>query len=1166
MPTTVEAIEADIDAATVPGFRNRLIARGQARAMVWRNGVLPPEAPAFTPQLSNDLLGYGYALLEMGIRLRDKGGDRVRARTAFEQAATAIEAVIARGPPGGSDRSFHFVVGAASYHLARLSARAYSLLSHVIADANFSRSERALALLILRDLDELESMVLAFRVSGAGSDRMITASLENQLLVEELLGRPEGDDPGFVFDAVDTVLTDRFFGAIAMFLVALERGERALVDAAIAELAENVAACEELNLVPQWWINRIAIHLLSDLWDCSFHDRLPIVPAGGDAPTWPGLRTLFLAVLHSRRKAELELWPSQIDAAARSVNQTDDLVVSLPTSAGKTRIAELCILRCLAADKRIVFVTPLRALSAQTEIILQRTFGPLGKTISALYGSTGVSVVDEDAIRTRNIVVATPEKLDFALRNDPTLLDDVGLLIFDEGHMIGLSEREVRYEVQIQRLLKREDAADRRIVCLSAILPDGDQLDDFACWLRRDQPGGLIKNDWRPTRLRYGEVLWNGNSARLNLRVGDERPFVPRYLASFVPPVGRRTTPFPKDLGELCLATAWRLVNDGQSVLVFCPVRKHVEPFADRIIDLHRRGALRSLLTVEPAVLETALVLGAEWLGAAHPILECLRLGVAIHHGALPTAYRKEVERLLREGVIKVTISSPTLAQGLNLSATAVIIHSLYRNRVRIEAAEFKNVVGRAGRAYVDVEGLVLYPIFDQHDYRTAQWEGLIADVTSREMESGLLRLVLTLLLRMQAQVRRSLPELTEYVLNQAQAWVFPAVAGESPEDAERERRAWDGYVASLDTAILALLGDAEVPDDGIAEALDTILQSSLWSRRLNRRGEEAQVALRAGLIGRSRVVWANSTPQQRRGYFLAGVGLGTGHALDAIAAQANNLLVAANAALQEPDVDAVIQAIIGLAELVFPIFPFTPDVLPDNWRDILRAWLLGQPLAQLGAGDPSATLQFVEGGLVYRLPWAMEAIRVRGIANGDAIGDFALDDFELGLAVAAVETGTVNRSAAILIQAGFTSRLAAIKAVTDTGANFATLGELQVWLGSDVVQAFDQLAGWPTAETKVLWREFVAGFVPVEKRTWSERRYWAWVKWREGIVPAAGSALRLKVLDGQRLVAAADGSVMGELQAVLNPNHRGLLRTQVSAEANKVDITYYGPDDLWLM
>ena len=77
----------------------------------------------------------------------------------------------------------------------------------------------------------------------------------------------------------------------------------------------------------------------------------------------------------------------------------------------------------------------------------------------------------------------------------------------------------------------------------------------------------------------------------------------------------------------------------------------------------------------------------------------------------------------MREGILKVTISSPTLAQGLNLSATAVIIHSLFRNRERIETSEFKNVVGRAGRAYVDVEGLVLYPIFDDmhtvHDGRT---------------------------------------------------------------------------------------------------------------------------------------------------------------------------------------------------------------------------------------------------------------------------------------------------------------------------------------------------------------------------------------------------------------------------------------------------------------
>ena len=100
---------------------------------------------------------------------------------------------------------------------------------------------------------------------------------------------------------------------------------------------------------------------------------------------------------------------------------------------------------------------------------------------------------------------------------------------------------------------------------------------------------------------------------------------------------------------------------------------------------------------------------------------------------------------------------------------------------------------------------------------------------------------------------------------------------------------------------------------------------------------------------------------------------------------------------------------------------------------------MLGEALSGVAGGQEAETLQFVEGGLVYRLPWAMEAIRVRGIANGDIVGvfDMNLNDFELGLAVPAVETGTLNRSASILIQAGFNSRLAAIKAVRDIGAPF---------------------------------------------------------------------------------------------------------------------------------
>src|SRR5262249_2306600 len=188
----------------------------------------------------------------------------------------------------------------------------------------------------------------------------------------------------------------------------------------------------------------------------------------------------------------------------RSANVTDDLVVALPTSAGKTRVAEITALMTLASKRRVLIVTPLRALSAQTERSFRTTFAPLGFSVSSLYGRSGLSSGDEDALRTREIVIATPEKLDFALRNDPTLISDVGLIILDEGHMIGPSEREIRYETLVQRLLRRADAATRRIVCLSAILPEGKQLEDLTAWIRSDQPGGPVLSDWRPTRQRFG--------------------------------------------------------------------------------------------------------------------------------------------------------------------------------------------------------------------------------------------------------------------------------------------------------------------------------------------------------------------------------------------------------------------------------------------------------------------------------------------------------------------------------------------------------------------------------------------------------------------------------------------------------------------------------------
>lgn len=1160
MPESVEDIEAAIREATTPGFREQLLARGEARSMIWRDGSLPEDAPAFDPLLSYDLLSYGYSLLGLGLRLVEANGSRTFAQRAFESASTAIESVIVRGP-NSPERGFHRVVAAATYHLGGFSARAYSLLQVALDSGEVTTSERCLVHIIRRELDHLGTLISNHRDDDAAADTNLVETLSGLLAPTSAEAHGETD----VIEVVDLALTDAFVGAISMALLALERGEKTLLEEAVTTLQVGLRAAGELNMVPQWWCHRLAIHLLRGLWENSFHQLLPNGPIDGDGGDWARLRATFIASLFRRGRSEIDLWPSQLAAAERALNTEENLVLSLPTSAGKTRIAELCILACLAEGRRVVFVTPLRALSAQTETALQRTFTPLGKTVTSLYGKMGVSSVDEDLLRERDIVVATPEKLDFALRNDPTILDDVGLVVLDEGHMIGADEREVRYEVQVQRLLRRPDADTRRIICLSAILPEGDEVEDFVNWLTDDQPNGLIASSWRPTKLRYGEVTWRRGGARLSIIVGDEEPFVPRFLESFVPPIGRRTTPFPRDQQELTLATAWRLVDDGQTVLIFCPLKKSVNAFARAIVDLHERGALRSVFDGDPGELATAITIGEEWFGRDHPILMCLQLGVAIHHGSLPAPYRSAIENLLRKGLLKVTVSSPTLAQGLDLSASALVVHSLWRNGEFIKTAEFRNIVGRAGRAFVDSVGLVVHPIFTNERRGKRLWRQLVEDTALRDLDSGLLQLVMNLFIRMQGKLGvNDLDALLDYVAGTA-AWDFPEIANETENEDAYSRAEWRSKLASLDNALLSLLSESTIAEDGIERALDDALASSLWARSLARRQEPVQTALRAGLAARTRILWSQSTPLQRRGYFLAGVGLETGRQLDEHANILERHLQDAEQGMRHGNNQAVINALASFATIVFKIYPFAPRTLPPQWEDILAAWLRGEDAAQMAGVEITDTLEFIDDSLVYRLPWALEAVRVRAAAHEDPTGDpwtFVPD--EDGLSATALETGTLNRSAALLMQAGFSSRAGALAAVAVADGTFTTMAELREWMCSEQMQQRANDTRWPTASSHELWIDFMERSAAAPETAWVHTLESTAVTWLRGHQPSNGTPYRaVSLANGETFLESADGRRVGVLNEPLNPSRRGLLNVTEVGVTDVVQLSYQGPSDL---
>lgn len=900
---TIEELTAFLQMARQDGARGRLRARGEARSIIRENGILPQGAPPFAPTIDTDLAEYSFSLLRASLALKERGGLTEEWRVGFLAAANGFEALVQNGPIDDPARGFNRVIGAASYHLAGYSALAFSLMGQGPDDLNLSPPERALIDLIRRDLTSLADRARAWLTDPAHTDGALAARIADGAV-----------DPD---DAVTEVVITSIFRALAHFEFALQTGTAALVEAARAILARTLSLSANANAVSLWWLTRVTANLIDDLWSSSLHIVLPVAGPPG-AHDYTGLRRLFLGVLFAKRISEVELWPSQIEAARRSTNVSDDLVVALPTSAGKTRIAEIATLMSLAVGKRVLIVTPLRALSAQTERSFRSTFSALGFTISSLYGAAGLAGTDEDALRTQNIVIATPEKIDFALRNDPNLIDDVGLVVLDEGHLIGPTDREIRYENLVQRLLRRADAAERRIVCLSAILPEGDQLDDMNAWIRSDAPGEPIQSKWRPTRQRFGTIEWHGAAAQLRFSLEPDAPFIRQFISE-VPPIAPRRTAFPRDNKELTLATAWRFSGTGKRSLIFCTQRDHVEGYAKSVVELNRRGFLPSLLD-DVGKVARATTIGTEWLGPNHAAVKCLALGVAIHHARLPSPFLREVEALLATGTLQVVIASPTLAQGLNLNAAVLLIPTLYRAGQPLSGEEFANVAGRAGRAFVDLDGLVLHVMYEPKPWRFREWAKLVNSAKARSLSSGIIAVVAEVTRRLARTGVFGRADAFEYLANSQEAW-FPA-------DTPDEQESIQSLIERLDATVLGLFESLEADTADLAQILETALEGSLWARQVERMADNTRQYQLWIMHVRSALIWNKTTSAQRKAQFAMGVGLESGLAIDAIAPQMLQHLDTADLAAIQGNAAALGTALASIAEAMLAIPPFVPTMI----------------------------------------------------------------------------------------------------------------------------------------------------------------------------------------------------------------------------------------------
>ena len=1122
--------------------RYRTTSKGLARSLVWRDGVPPLEmGPNFGENLTEYLLLQADRSLIASLHLiESENQERVLlGRQGFHRAAEAYESLLRNGNERDSRRSLNRILAAASYHLAGYAASAYSLLGLARREETPDLMLRTTSFLIERNF--------------AGLDEAVREASRGFYWSQSVVGPPITAN-----ERDGSAAAQNFAHALALFIYAMRLNTREAMTECLRRLDIGERFSLETGDVWSRLLYAVCRPLLRELWVGSIMNAIPdAAPFGVPADTWMAKRVLFGRVLGSRKIAELELWPSQLDAAARIFNGNESFAAALPTSAGKTRIAELAVFKTLMLGKRAIYITPLRALSAQVERGLRKLFGPLGFSVSALYGAQGVTPVDQATFDDNDIVVATPEKAGFALRNAPELFDEVGLVVFDEAHLVGDENRGVAYEALIVALKRRADHRGRRMLALSALLPETEpNTAAFSHWISDGNfPAPLSSpviqgQAWRPTRQCFGSItpvasppfagLEEPLRFRYDINVGGEESWLTDFVVQQVrPPTGRQRNPrkFPIDRNELALAAAEKMLASQKSVLIYCPVVDSVDSVCKKYLAALAANFIRPFPVFEEGRgdIERAIRIAEESLPHGSEVVKALRHGLAVHHGQLPRAYLREIDRLISLSILRVVVASPTVNAGLNISATCVLFNGCGREMERFQrygglfgkrlkvlgGAESMNVAGRAGRAFVDTHGEVLGVCFKPE--QVTHWNRVRQGMLQRSFTSGLAAVLDRLITLLEGESVQS-RVVREIIANRVDSlWERPPIA-------EENLTKWAKAVQSLDEALLSFVDDLGVDAPSLAARLDEALRGSFFRAAIQNVADETAYMLLVHSRGRN--VWQNSTAEQRRGWYFAGLGLKDGLMLDEKAAAVGPLIARVEALLEFGDTANVVEILIEIAGQLFEIPTFSPrDGLPDGWQRIMRQWLEGVPLQLIFSDtdrDPPdnasyrAAAHFIEDGVVYRLTWGMEAVRVR---RPELIDD---DPFASrhGLRCAAfLESGTLNSTVAVLLQIGLPSRRVAQEVVAREGLSILTVSGIREWL---LAQRNEPETRWAYLDEAIrpIWISFLTESGASGHEAWSFRSLRLGLRQRYRDINNTGM-----IIHGLFRRVAIAGSVIGEFQ-----------------------------------
>ena len=445
----------------------------------------------------------------------------------------------------------------------------------------------------------------------------------------------------------------------------------------------------------------------------------------------------YVPIGQHKRKEEARTYPFTLDpfqdTAISCIDREESVLVSAHTSAGKTVVAEYAIAQSLKDHQRVIYTSPIKALSNQKYRELQAEFGDVGLM-------TGDVTINPDA----GCLVMTTEILRSMLYRGSEIMREVGWVIFDEVHYMRDKNRGVVWE---ETIILLPDNVHH--VFLSATIPNAMEFAEWICKIH-NQPCHIVYTDFRPTPLQH--YLFPTGGEGIHLVVDEKGTFKEQNFQKAMSSISNGMGDDSGSIDSRKGGKSWKGgVKDGKSdiykivkmiwvkkynpVIVFSFSKRDCEALAMKMSKLDfNTDEERSMLT---KIYDNAIQMLPEddrELPQIKHILPLLKRGIGIHHSGLLPILKEIIEILFQEGFLKVLFATETFSIGLNMPAKTVVFTSVRKwdgiGFRWVSGGEYIQMSGRAGRRGLDDRGIVIMMIDEKMEPQIAK--GMVKGVADR--------------------------------------------------------------------------------------------------------------------------------------------------------------------------------------------------------------------------------------------------------------------------------------------------------------------------------------------------------------------------------------------------------------------------------------------------